>query len=178
MIFNHHLLLNKLLNKTMCIDFDSKSFDAKYYEADLLELNKVLATSETKYPLIWLETGYKEEHRLQGSELKLTNCNFIFITKGDKTDYFAKRYATSFNSILYPLLAKFENKINSTLGISFEKEYHEVISLPFNNVSELSAKSRKPESQGINITDIWDALILTTDLSINPNCFPELIIKK
>jgi hypothetical protein len=184
MIFNQHLFLKELLHRTINVNFNSKDFSANFYEADLLELNKVLLNTQTKYPLIWLETGYREQHRLQGGELKLAKCNFIFVTKGDKTDYFSKRYETSFNEILYPLFSKFEEKINQTHGISFETEYHEIISLPFNDVTELSAKTRsvdgvsKSAKQSQPLIDIWDALILTTDISINTDCHPQFKIKK
>lgn len=184
MIFNHHLLLKELLHRTISIDYNGKNFGSNFYEADLLELNKVLSKAETKYPLIWLETGYKENHRVYGGEVKITNCNFVFITKGDATDYFDKRYKTTFDSILYRVLAKFEEKIKVTKGIRFDTEYHDVISLPFNDVTELSARNRtvngvnQRATESTPLIDIWDALILTTDLSINPQCFSQFIINK
>lgn len=179
MIFNHHKLLKNLFNECMSIHYKANLFKVNFHEADLFELNKILVNSRTKYPLIWLETGYREQHRIQGAEVKLNNCNFIFVTKGDSTDRYSKRYDTSFNDILYPLVAKFEEKVNKTMGISFNKDYHDLISLPFNDVTELASKARaKKPTEGIPLTDIWDALILETDLSISPECFPEFIIKK
>ena len=179
MIFNQHKLFDFLLNQTMSINYKANSFKINFHEADLFELNKNLVSARTRYPLIWLETGYKEQHRIQGSELKLLNCSFVFITKGDTVDNYSKRYQTSFNDILYPLVAKFEEKIKKTMGISFDREYHDLISLPFNDVSELAARSRaKRNPEKVPLTDIWDALILETDLSISPECFPQFIIKK
>ena len=179
MIFNHHKLLSELLDQTMQITYKSVGFKVNFHEADLFELNKNLVNSRTKYPLIWLETGYREQHRVQGSEVKLSNCSFIFVTKGNATDRYSKRYQTSFNDILYPLVAKFEEKIKKTSGISFDRDYHELISLPFNDVSELAVRSRaKRNPENVPLTDIWDALILETDLSISPDCFPQFIIKK
>ena len=179
MIFNHHKLLKNIFNDSISIEHRGINFCVNFHEADLFELNKILVNSRTKYPLIWLETGYREQHRIQGSEVKLNNCNFIFVTKGDSTDRFSKRYDTSFNDILYPLVAKFEEKIKKTSGISFDRDYHELISLPFNDVSELAVRSRaKRNPENVPLTDIWDALILETDLSISPDCFPQFIIKK
>ena len=161
MIFNHHLLLEETFDK-MSVYFDGTCWKVHFYEADLFELNKILLSAERKYPLIWLQTGYTKKERIQGGRFELNNLSLFIITKGDKTDRYKKRFDTTFKLIIYPILNKLLAKIKSESGISFGSENYTTTDVPFNDVSALP--------------DIWDALILDIDLTVNPDCYPKYFI--
>lgn len=174
MIFNHHLLLEDTFNK-MSVDFDGTCWKVHFYEADLFELNKILLSAQTKYPLIWLQTGYEKEERINGGRFQLQNLSFFIITKGDQTDRYKKRFATSFEKILYPILGKFLAKVKDESGFSFGRDTYKTTDLPFNDVAELISR-QKIKPQDAAVPDVWDALILDIDLTVNPDCYPEYYI--
>lgn len=182
MIFNHHLLLEEEFDRKITVHFNSTDYVANFQEADLFELNKVLYSSKVKYPMIWLQTGYRKEERTLGGRILLKNCVFIFITKGDQTDRYKKRFATSYNEILYPLLDKFLTKIRRSRGVFFGDDNYSTVALPFNDVTELTAREsrrggiEKRVTESTPISDIWDALILDIDLMVNTDCYPDFFI--
>ena len=174
MIFNHHLLLDETFNK-MSVDYDGKNWKVHFYEADIFELNKILLSAERKYPLIWLQTGYEKRERINGGRFELQNLSFFIITKGDQTDRYNRRFATSFANILYPILDKLLITIKRESGFGFGSETQKTTDLPFNDVAELISR-QKIKPQATAVPDIWDALILDIDLTVNPDCYPEYFI--
>lgn len=176
MIFNHHLLLKKTFDQKINVMYSSGCFPVYFYEADLFELNKVLLSAKTKYPLIWLQTGYQKKERIQGSRIELNNLSFFIITKGDQTDRYDKRFATSFDSIIYPIIDKFLNIIRRESGFGFGSDDYTTTDLPFNDVAELMTRQQKAKPQTTAVPDIWDATILDIDLTVNPDCYPEYFI--
>ena len=159
----------------MSVDYDGKNWKVHFYEADIFELNKILLSAERKYPLIWLQTGYEKRERINGGRFELQNLSFFIITKGDQTDRYKKRFATSFEEILYPILGDFLSTIRNASGISFGSETYKTTDLPFNNVADLISRQKiKPETT--TVTDIWDAVIVDMNLTVNPDCYPEYFI--
>lgn len=175
MIFNHHLLLKEKFDKTISVYFNSQNYQANFYEADLFELNKVLTAAKTKYPLIWLQTGYQKKERIHGGRIELNNLSFFIITKGDQIDRYDKRFATSFNGIIYPIIDKFLNIIKRESGFGFGSDDYTTTDLPFNDVAELIAR-QKAKPQTTAVPDIWDATILDINLTVIPDCYPEYFI--
>lgn len=176
MIFNHHLLLKEKFDRTISVDFQNRYFQTNFYEADLFELNKVLMAAEQKYPLIWLQTGYQKKERIQGGRIELNNLSFFIITKGDQTDRYDKRFATSFDEIIYPIIDKFLNIIKRESGFGFGSDDYTTTDLPFNDVAELMTRQQKAKPQTTTVPDIWDATILDIDLTVNTDCYPEYFI--
>ena len=174
MIF-HHLLLKKTFDQTINVTYGSGFYPVYFYEADIFELNKVLLSAKTKYPLIWLQTGYQKKERIQGSRIELKNLSFFIITKGDQIDRYDKRFATSFNDIIYPIIDKFLTIIKRESGFGFGSDDYTTTDLPFNDVAELIAR-QKAKPQTTAVPDIWDATILDIDLTVIPDCYPEYFI--
>lgn len=179
-MINHNLLLYELLDRTITVNFNNKDWLVNYTEGDLYELTTKLNDSKTKYPIIWLQSGYKVERNKIGDATKLLGCKFFFITKGSSTDRYEQRFASTFNEILYKSLLMFDKKIIKSKGIQADN-LDEFTTFPFNDTTELNRKERdngsKSSKQTATITDIWDALLLETNLSISNGCYPQLIIK-
>ncbi len=182
-MINHNLLMYSLFDRKEEIPFNGKGWDINYTEGDLFELNKKLLLSQTKYPIIWLQTGYKvREHRIS-KKIELDNCNFFLITKGDQHDLYKKRYETNYQEMLFPLYDVFKETIRKTRGISILNDTIDFTELPFNDVSELTARDgmygRKRPSENATVPDIWDAIVIHgLNLEINEDCFPQFKIKK
>lgn len=179
-MINHNLLLYGVLDRTMNVDFNGKNYTINYTEGDLFEIAAKLKDSSTKYPIIWLQTGYKVQRDKQRRETSLVGCRFFFITLGSKTDRYKQRFESTYNNMLYQCLVKFDKIIRTKKGIT-ASNIDDFVVFPFNDVDELSRReanngSRSAE-QSTTITDIWDALLLETDLVISDGCFPQLIIK-
>ena len=93
-MINCNLILYDLFDKTINIDFFGDNFIVNYNESDLIELTRVLNSKVTKYPMIWLESGYRmvEPVNRGNKTLLLQGCRFFLITKGSQTDYPKTRF--------------------------------------------------------------------------------------
>lgn len=177
-MINCNLILYDLLDKTIDIDFLGNNFIVNYNESDLIELTRVLNSKVTKYPMIWLESGYKmvEPVNRGNKTLLLQGCRFFLITKGSQTDYPKTRFSTTYNELLYTLKEKFIDKIRKSKGISISGTNFTSTSLPFNSVSEVltryGSNNYDNDRERDNIsTDIWDAIVIECDLLIKTNCY-------
>lgn len=177
-MINHNELLDNLLDGKITVTYNGKDFINNFIEGDIFQVWEVLASKKTKYPLIWLQSGYRvTENNLPGNNVKtLNDCNFYLITKGDLHDFNEKRYLDTYKSILYPMLEKFKKLCYDSKGVVMADEYS-YITFPFNDIEELQKKEAKNRPQKSTLSDIWDALYLTTDLSIKEGCYPQFKIK-
>lgn len=180
-MINHNALLDDTFNQNIEVKFNNTIWTNNYSEGDLFELWRFLQHKDRKYPVIWLQSGYTVKEKLNGSKISLIGCRFFFITKGDSTDYYKKRYLTTYQEILYPLKDLFIQKINNSSGIERSEDIN-FITFPFNSVSELSARDSSNGSKRLAETsdtpDYWDALLLNMDLTINTDCYTEYEILK
>lgn len=82
-MINCNLILYDLLDKTINIDFFGDNFIVNYNESDLIELTRVLNSKVTKYPMIWLESGYRmvEPVNRGNKTLLLQGCVFLLNNK-------------------------------------------------------------------------------------------------
>ena len=173
-MINHNLLLYSLLDRKFSIEFNLQCWDVNFTEGDLFELNKKLLKSETKYPIIWLQSGYTVSDFVNGSTVELKGCNFFLITKGDQHDFYKKRFETNYQKMLFPLMEKFKKAIAKSKGVSILNDSIEFVQFPFNDTTELtSTTGRKQATTG----DIWDAIAINgINLRISKDCYPEFKI--
>ena len=179
MMINHNLLLEDLIHNQITINYMDGELIAKFSEGDLYEIWSVLQKAETKYPFIWLQSGYKitESSNPGNSSLKLENLKFFIITKGDKNDRYKTRHKTTFELILHPTKKQFIELIKNKKGITLSDDYS-FVTFPFNNMVELSAREssygNKREPQTTTIQDVWDAIYIEIpSIIINKNCFSQ-----
>lgn len=175
MMINQNLLLEDLIHNQITINYMNGELIAKFSEGDLYEIWSVLQKADTKYPFIWLQSGYKitESSNPGNSSLKLENLKFFIITKGDKNDRYKTRHKTTFELILHPTKKKFIELLKSKKGITLSDDYS-FVTFPFNNMAELSSRENKKESQNTTIQDVWDAIFIEIpSIIINKNCFSQ-----
>lgn len=176
-MINHNLLLDNLLYRTIEVKAGPQTYKANFYEGDIFELWKEINKSDAKYPIIWLQSGYNisESANSGDSIITLDNVSFFLITKGDSNDYYKKRYKTTFNNMLYPLMDKFIKKLKMSKGITISD--YDYITFPFNDISENDVRGMKVKGQTTTIIDIWDAIYVKfPSIAINKNCYNEYII--
>lgn len=182
-MINHNMLFDCLFDRTIEVCFNGGKWKANYVMGDLFELEKELSMKETKYPIIWLKSGFNVSERLMGREVTLSNCTFGLITIGDANDLYKTRFKTNYEGMLYPLYEKFKEVFKKNRGIRIASETIDSVEYPFNNVSELLARDRdlgrKRNGQTATIQDIWDAIFIDNlSITINEDCYPQFKIKK
>lgn len=166
-MINHNLALYALLDRTLSVNAYGSAWVANYTEGDLFELSKKLNDSKTKYPIIWLQSGYSVERNTLKKTSTLRGCKFFFITLGSKHDRYAKRYGTSYDELLYPLLVGVEKLLARTPGF-YMADTNNFTTFPFNDTAELNDLSKK----GTTVTgDVWDALLLETSITVDDCAF-------
>ena len=177
-MINHNILFEDVLNRTMSVKLADTDYSANFMEGDLFELWRVLQKSEQKYPIIWLQSGYKvTKNTINGSRITFDRLDFFLITKGDTNDYNEKRYRTTFNDMLYVLEVLLVDTFKKAKGFTLPEDY-ESSSFPFNEINEPSTSGMKLKPQTATTPVIWDAVALSFDgLSIVSDCYPEYKIK-
>lgn len=165
----------QVLDRTIKVKFQNKEWFANYTEGDLSELVvKLEKNSETKYPIIWLQTNYSVERNKQAETTKMIGCKFFLITLGSKTDRYKKRFESTYGNVLYPLLSKIDKVFEKQRGITASNEDSYMV-FPLNDLATDENGNKLP--QLTTIADVWDALLFETDIEITNSCFPDLIIK-
>ncbi|AZB01289.1 hypothetical protein EG359_17445 [Chryseobacterium joostei] len=173
-MINHNTLLYRVLDRTIKVKFQNNEFVANYTEGDLFELVAKLNDSATKYPIIWLQTGYTVERRKQEEKTKMIGCKFFLITLGSRTDRYKKRFESTYDNVLYPLLSKIDKVFDKSKGIT-ASDVDSYMVFPLNDIAKDENGKQIPELTAI--TEIWDAVLFETDITISNSCFPELLIK-
>ena len=174
-MINHNTLMYKLFDRTLTVEnFQDQSWIANYAEGDLFELVAKLKDSTSKYPIIWLQSGYTVERRKQEGITKMTGCKIYLITLGSKTARYKNRFQTTYDHMLYPLLTKIDKKLMKTRGITASDNDSYMV-FPLNDIAKDDNGNLIPELTAI--TEVWDAVLFETDITISDGCFPELIIK-
>lgn len=176
MILNHNALLYSLYDKKFTIEIDGNSWINNYTEGDLFELWDYLRQKDIKYPIIWLQTGYSVElDRNDKSRVNLNGCKIFLIRNGDFNDSYQKRFDSSYQNMLYPLLDKF---LAYKQGVTYSDNIRYKV-LPFNAIdgSGQLMNDSSLRGQKASIQDVWDAIYLEVDIHLDIDCFEEFIIK-
>lgn len=178
-MINHNTLMYSLFDRTILIDnYQNKDWVPNYTEGDLFELVAKLKESKSKlpqsYPIIWLQSGYTVERRKQEGVTKMTGCKIYLITLGSKVFRYKKRFETSYENMLYRLLNKMDEKFRKTKGINAEDNDSYMV-FPLNDIAKDEKGELIPEFTAI--TEVWDALLFETNITITDSCFPEFKIK-
>ncbi|MEN5308748.1 hypothetical protein ABE425_14625 [Chryseobacterium cucumeris] len=173
-MINHNTLMYKVFDRTITIQFQDSDWLVNYAEGDLFELVAKLKDSTSKYPIIWLQTGYVVERRKQEGLTKMTGCKLFLITLGSKTARYENRFESTYDHVLYPLLKRMDEKFRKTNGLTAADNDSYMV-FPLNDIAKDDKGNPIPELT--TITDVWDAVLFETDITISNDCFPELIIK-
>ena len=166
-MINHNLALYRLLDRTLSVHAYGSSWVANYTEGDLFELSKKLNDSKTKYPIIWLQSGYSVERDSLSGTSTLTNCRIFFITLGSKHDRYKKRYGSAYDEMLYPLLEGFKKLFGRIKGFTLRAN-ETFTTFPFNDTTELNSAKGGGATVG---GDVWDALLLETSITVDDCAF-------
>lgn len=160
--------LNPLLRNTaLRVQYNNKSVAYSYGDIDALmkwievlnkkQIEQVLGLNNaTKYPLIWLVEGWRGQIVVSGIEY--TNVVFHISVNSNVQDLNETREPRF--DILYDIAENFIDELKAS-GVK-------VLNTGYTERANFSAQR---ESHTI---DIWDTLILDTELLINTNCLKKL----
>lgn len=168
-MINHNLALYSLLDRTLKVNAYGEDWVVNYTEGDLFELTKKLNDSKTKYPIIWLQSGYKVRRDALSDVSHLEGCRIFLITLGSTHDRYKERYGSAYDEMLYPILMGMEKRFNKAVGFRLDGE-SSFTTFPFNDTTELVRREAGDKTYTQSTTtagDIWDALLLEVNIEIN-----------
>lgn len=175
-MINHNLLLFDVLDRKITVNYQGVDWVVNYAEGDLFELANVLLDRErarvTKYPYIWLQSGYVVQRDRQKGTVKLSGCRIFFITSSELQTRYRERFAGNYGQFLYKIIAEFDKRIMKTTGMEANLQ-DEFRIFPLNNTDEFMTAATENQT---TIQDIWDAVELSTDIEITEECFPQFKI--
>lgn len=177
-MINHNLILYSNLDRKFSQTFGSADWVVNYTEGDLFEIVRKLNDSKVKYPIIWLQTGYKVERNEQHQKTRILNPRIFIITKGNQHDRYEARFESNYQEMLYPILNKMLNVFSKKSGVNYSKTYTFTV-FPFNDMAEMMRKETngKTNPQTATLQDIWDALLLELPfIELADDCFSEFNI--
>jgi len=131
-------------------------------QKDLLAFLKLRKNNYSPYPLIWLETPYIESHGMK--EVDVSGMKLVIATRTSKTHTPKQRKETTFKELLVPVFNQVKDAIRLSNTTSNDQKYTVT---KFYNYGE--------NNENI-VDDIWDALKIEFDITINDRCFK--ILKK
>ena len=120
------------------------------------EINAYLKKAKQPYPLIWLTYPYLEKHLLKKVDVK--NISFVIAVTGNTKTLLDDRFENNYKNRLMPMFSVFKHVIEKSNTINTNEEYG-IIKFP--NYSKADKNSS---------IDIWDAIKITFDCTINNNC--------
>lgn len=122
------------------------------------DLNLWLKQNAT-YPLIWLETGFEETHNSSKEEVSVA-LSFKIATSGLKSSLLnQQRIASTFDLVLFPVLENVRKAFERANTVQLQNTDWKI--LKFYNWST---------TEGMETTQVWDALRFDVELIINGDC--------
>jgi len=149
-------------------DDNLNEFPIVFDGGDERELNAFLTTKQgdsRPYPLIWLVYPFKEIHTKK--EVKLDSVTFILAVETNSEMLNKQRLDETFKKILFPLLFNIRKAFEKACIININDEY-EIIKHPNYSSDE--------NGEQLSSIELWDALKVTFDCSINNSCLRPLKI--
>lgn len=123
------------------------------------DLNILLAQEKQVYPLIWLETGFSEDHKPNADEVS-ASVSIKIATYGLDTSLLnQQRLNLTFKDILIPVLDNIVKAFNRSNIVKLDDFDYKITK--FYNYGTGSSQET---------TDIWDAIKLDINLTINNDC--------
>lgn len=162
-IFN---LLPPMINPS---DSTNTEYKPKYSFGDDKELMQYIILNKSKvYPLIWLVTPFQEEHKLK--KVNLNSVSLILAVKSNGDFLNKQRFETTYKNVLFPF---YDNVIEVLRKVNIVNLSEEIKITKFPNYSnEVKPGNRESlkSSEKHKTFDIWDAIKITINCSINGSC--------
>lgn len=147
---------------------DLVSFQPVFKAGDHKELLAFFKQSQgkTNYPLIWLDMPYLEEH-INRNIVKLDRASFILAVETSPEMVYSERIDTTFKSVLFPLLDNIIDLFRVSNVISYDNNFE---------ITKFGNYSEQEQGDEAGFTDIWDAIKLTMNITINDKCLRTIKI--
>jgi len=124
------------------------------------------STQKTNYPLIWLDMPYEENHRNR-NRVDVDSLSLILAVETNSEMLNAERLSSTYKPVLYPLLDNVIDVFTVANILTFNQEF---------TITKFPNYSDDTEGNESGFSDIWDAIKLTIQISLNDNCLREIKI--
>lgn len=159
--------LTELFDTLPIMNIGGKDWQPRFDFGSEIDLNNFLNQKRKErsnpYPLVWLQTPFRSKE-LMGGNMELYNLNFVIGTLSSATKSNRERLYITFEPVLIPLLAHFRTALN-------ESGFTQII-----NNAELDRTNyfNYGQDDESTFTDIWDAIQVNIDISMNHNCLQQI----
>ena len=133
-------------------------------EKELMSFLKNTQGNDTPYPLIWLVYPYEEKHNR--THVSITDMSFVLAVETNEEMFNEERFETTYKDVLFPLYDNIRKLFNMANIITTNDTY-KVIKFP--NYSGEDGGSEEQKT-----VDIWDALKITFNCTINDWCLEPI----
>ena len=147
---------------------DANLYPVVFKSGDQKELLAFFQQSQgkTNYPLLWLEMPYQEKH-INRKRVDVDRLSLILAVETNAEILNSERLENTFKPILYPLLDRVLDVFTVSNTLDYDSNFE---------IMKFSNYSDQAEGEAGTFADIWDAIKLTLDVSINDNCLREIKI--
>lgn len=147
---------------------DANLYTATFKVGDQKELLAFFAENArgSIYPLIWLDSPYEELHKNR-SKVSIDGLTLILAVQTNSEMRYSERLEKTFKPVLFVML----DRILDIFTVSNTLEWD----LTF-KISKFGNYSDQATGEEGKFTDIWDAVKLTLDCTINNNCLRDIKI--
>lgn len=171
MIGKQTIIVEERLGETfsylpMIIGNNGQSYNPVFKAGDQKELNAFFAQSQgkTNYPLIWLDMPIIERHKNR-SRVDVKNLIMILAVETNSQMLYSERIDKTFKPILFKLLDDILDNFTISNIVRYSGDFE---------ISKFGNYSDEVEIEKGKFVDIWDAIKLTIDVSINNECLREI----
>ena len=159
--------LTELFDTLPLMSIGGKDWKPQFDFGDEIDLNNFLNQKRKErsnpYPLVWLQTPFRSKELLDGS-MELSDLNFVLATLSSATKSNKERLDITFEPVLIPLLGYFKTALNHS-------GFTSILTAPETKRTNHFNYGKGNES---TFTDIWDAIQVNIDISMNHNCLREI----
>lgn len=157
----------ELFDTLPIMEIGGKNWKPQFDLGDEIYLNNFLNQKRKEksnpYPLVWLQTPFRSKELLDGS-LELYNLNFVLATLSSATKSNRERLNITFDPVLVPLLGHFKTALNHS-------GFTSILTKPETRLTDHFNYGKSNEA---TFTDIWDAIQVNIDVSMNHNCLRQI----
>lgn len=147
---------------------DNAPYKPVFKHGDEKELHAFFKESQgaTHYPLIWLVWPYREEHKHR-TKVVVSGLELILAVETSSEMNNTERIEKTFKPILYKLLDSILEVFRVGNTVSFDGDFE---------IQKYGNYSDTEQGEESKFLDLWDAIKLTTNITINDSCLREIKI--
>jgi len=151
--------IREILAGLPVLNIDGTDFPHRFDWGSKEDLNILIKQEQRLYPLIWLETGFSEDHNPTQGTVSVSVSFKIATSSPDTSLLNQERLAYTFKEVIFPTLDNVRKTFERSNVVQLDGTEWEITK--FYNYGQ----GTKTET-----THFWDAVKFDVDLTINTDC--------